>query len=214
MVRLVSQLCCLLVSYTHGSCQVNSGLGSLGSKWDHLTGISQRRWVRLPLERCAYISICRFDGSIQDVIPVDQPLATNVPLEDGQVNVRCPFNLPGGQRYVVACESFLLVLVLVSISLPCQCSVTRTTSVAYSKSSIQLSKTSVRQVFSLPVSPRQEASPPPRLPARALSGRFLLPRLHPVVAVPRQISPVPPCLPLLRAFRQMAILVLGNLASV
>ncbi|KAM5539513.1 hypothetical protein V8D89_006965 [Ganoderma adspersum] len=40
------------------------------------------------------------DGS--DFLWKDQPLVTNVPLEDGQVNVRCPFNLPGGQRYVVA----------------------------------------------------------------------------------------------------------------
>ncbi|KAI1794898.1 hypothetical protein LXA43DRAFT_1112634 [Ganoderma leucocontextum] len=40
------------------------------------------------------------DGS--DFLWRDQPLATNVTLEDGRVNVRCPFNLPGGQRYVVA----------------------------------------------------------------------------------------------------------------
>ncbi|KAH9890025.1 hypothetical protein C8Q73DRAFT_148386 [Cubamyces lactineus] len=32
----------------------------------------------------------------------NQPLAQNFPLSDGQVNVRCPLNLPTGTRYVIA----------------------------------------------------------------------------------------------------------------
>ncbi|KAI0662259.1 hypothetical protein C8Q70DRAFT_909936 [Cubamyces menziesii] len=32
----------------------------------------------------------------------DQPLAEDFPLSDGQVNVRCPLNLPTGARYVIA----------------------------------------------------------------------------------------------------------------
>ncbi|KAI0328857.1 hypothetical protein GY45DRAFT_1325702 [Cubamyces sp. BRFM 1775] len=32
----------------------------------------------------------------------DQPLAQDFPLSDGQVNVRCPLNLPTGARYVIA----------------------------------------------------------------------------------------------------------------
>ena len=38
----------------------------------------------------------------------DQPLAEDFPLSDGQVNVRCPLNLPTGARYVIACEFVLL----------------------------------------------------------------------------------------------------------
>lgn len=43
-------------------------------------------------------------GSSRMLFGTDQPLAKNVALSDGVVNVRCPLNLPTTLRYVVACK--------------------------------------------------------------------------------------------------------------
>ena len=119
----------------------------------------------------------------------DQPLATNVTLSDGAVNVRCPLNLPTASRYVVARKSTSRKVMLGALTnrWACsQCLGTPRTSVGYLASKMQTNRW-LRQRFiplcsqplgtsRLPLSRRRALLAPSRIP--------LLPRPPPALQAP------------------------------